>query len=89
MHHIVELRFTVADIDTNNLLPDSANCTYDSVSVFEGYRTKIGTFCGSTIPNIILSTGNLLTLNFHAVDDSLSDGIFEATYLFINRTNSK
>nr|XP_046226989.1 cubilin [Scatophagus argus] len=66
-----------------------ANCNYDYLEVYDNGTvqtgTKIGRYCGRSVPPSITSTDNLLTLLF-VTDSSLVTEGFSATYVSINAT---
>lgn len=89
--HVVQLSFTSFNLEESN------GCYFDSVNVYDGYVNEtagadptkpIGNFCGSNIPPLILSTGNVLSLVFKTDDSSAGDG-FVATYNFIDGKHSE
>lgn len=44
-------------------------CTYDHIEIFDGsnnYATSLGRFCGSKIPQPMISTGNELYMVFYS-----------------------
>ena len=54
-----------------------ANCAYDYLSIYDGPSTEsplIGKFCGSYIPNNIVSSGRALTFQFHSDEASVGEG---------------
>lgn len=88
--HVVQLAFSSFHLE------DSNGCYFDSISVYDGYVNEtvgadptkpIGNFCGSTIPPLILSTGNVLSFIFKTDDSASGDG-FAATYNFIDGKHS-
>lgn len=89
--HIIQLTFTSFHLESG------VECTYDYVAVYPGYVTvatesenmaQIGKFCGSSIPPVLQSSGNILSLVFRS-DDSLNGHGFSATYNFVDARNSK
>uniref|UniRef100_A0A4W6DZJ2 CUB domain-containing protein n=1 Tax=Lates calcarifer TaxID=8187 RepID=A0A4W6DZJ2_LATCA len=65
------------------------NCNYDYVEVYDNGTvqtgTKIGRYCGRSVPPSITSTDNLMTLLFVS-DASLATEGFSASYISINAT---
>ncbi|KAG7527098.1 cubilin [Solea senegalensis] len=63
------------------------NCNYDYVEVYDNGTvqtgTKIGRYCGRSVPPSITSTDNLLTLLF-VTDSSLAKEGFSASYVSID-----
>lgn len=89
--HIVQLTFVAFNLES------STDCTYDSVSVYAGYVTaatestsqaKMGKYCGPSLPPVLQSSGNMLSLVFRT-DDSINGQGFSATYNFVDAHNSK
>ncbi|KAJ3659671.1 hypothetical protein Zmor_011346 [Zophobas morio] len=75
----------------NFQLERSHECMYDYVEVFDnntetGEGSSIGKFCGQTIPATLLSTSNLVTVNFHSDPTQHLSG-FLATYNIILEAN--
>uniref|UniRef100_A0A3Q3MXM2 Cubilin n=1 Tax=Mastacembelus armatus TaxID=205130 RepID=A0A3Q3MXM2_9TELE len=66
-----------------------ANCNFDYLEVYDNGTvetgTKIGRYCGRSVPPSITSTDNLLTLLFVS-DSSLATEGFSASYVSINAT---
>ncbi|XP_054478628.1 cubilin [Anoplopoma fimbria] len=66
-----------------------ANCNYDYLEVYDNGTvhtgTKIGRYCGRSVPPSITSTDRLLTLLF-VTDSSLGTEGFSASYVSINAT---
>lgn len=88
---VVQLAFSTFDLEGSN------GCYFDSLTVFDGYVNEtngvdptrpIGVFCGTNMPPLILSTGNVLSLIFET-DDSNNDDGFMATYNFIDGRHSE
>lgn len=86
--HIVQLTFL-----SFHLEPGS----YDSLSVYPGYVTaatetadtaRIGKYSGSSLPPVLQSSGNMLSLVFRS-DDSINGHGFSATYNFLDGRNCK
>lgn len=89
--HIVQLSFTSFHLESGN------DCSYDSLAVYSEYMTAatesenvppIGKYCGSSLPPVLQSSGNVLALVFRS-DDSISGNGFSATYNFVDGRNSK
>lgn len=89
--HIVQLTFTAFHMESGG------ECAYDSLSIYDGYVTAatesentppIGKYCGSGLPPVLQSSGNMLSLVFRS-DDSINGLGFSATYNFIDARNSK
>lgn len=87
--HVVQLSFTSFHLESSN------GCYFDSVTVFDGYvndthrqsrARPMGNFCGTSIPPVIISSGNVLSVVFTTDDSTTADG-FLATYNFINGRN--
>lgn len=67
-------------------LEQSPDCSLDAVSLYEGTvsnGTRIQTFCGSSLPPVIQSSENVLSLRF-VTDSSVSADGFTAQYVFID-----
>ncbi|KAJ8930434.1 hypothetical protein NQ314_016760 [Rhamnusium bicolor] len=74
-------------------LEQSYECSYDNVQVFDnntelGMGGLIGTYCGFTLPPILLSSSNIMTVVFTTDITIHMDG-FLASYTFIPETNGK
>lgn len=83
---VIQLTFTSFHLET------STGCYFDSVTVFDGYVNEssgadpskpVGNFCGSSVPPVLLSTGNVLSIVFRSDDSANGDG-FMASYSFID-----
>lgn len=60
-------------------LERSDDCSYDYVQVFDGSSTEsplIGKFCGETIPEDFISTGNVLLIVFKSDWSLGGDGFY-------------
>lgn len=86
---LILLTFTTFELE------DDSTCTFDSLTIYDGYvtssdtaRTAIGKYCGRNKPPIIRSNGNVLTIVFKT-DDSLEYGGYSFTYEFIDGRNGK
>lgn len=86
---LVQLKFVAFSLESDD------QCTFDSVTVYDGYvvsagsnDTPMGKFCGRSTPPIITTASNALTLVFRT-DDSISGIGFTATYEFINASSSE
>uniref|UniRef100_A0A671XF39 Cubilin n=1 Tax=Sparus aurata TaxID=8175 RepID=A0A671XF39_SPAAU len=66
-----------------------SNCNYDYVEVYDNGTvqtgTKIGRFCGRSVPPSITSTDNILTLLFVSDSSIVTEG-FSASYVSLNAT---
>lgn len=87
--HVVQLSFNSFDLETG-----FSGCQFDSLSIYDGYINeanltvlRINEYCGSTLPPLVQSSTNVLSLRFKS-DDSLSNGGFVAVYSFIDARNS-
>ncbi|XP_060536860.1 cubilin [Cylas formicarius] len=71
-------------------LEQSFDCTYDYVQIFdnatEGLGGLMGKYCGHTLPPVMLSTSNIMTITFIS-DTTISSEGFLASYTFIKETN--
>ncbi|XP_059152837.1 tolloid-like protein 1 isoform X2 [Physella acuta] len=78
--HQVQLKFTSFDLE------DETDCGYDVVTVYDGQLETdnlLGTFCGSAIPDSIISSTEYLLIKFRS-DDTINWKGFSATYKRIN-----
>ncbi|XP_030748736.1 cubilin-like [Sitophilus oryzae] len=69
----------------------SFNCTYDYVKIFDnntddGMGGLIGKYCGSKLPPTLLSTSNIMTVDFVA-DTSINAEGFLLSYAFLKEDN--
>ncbi|XP_068602753.1 tumor necrosis factor-inducible gene 6 protein [Brachionichthys hirsutus] len=74
------LRFHEFDVE------DDVDCTADYLEVYDSYDDVmglVGKFCGSYLPDVIVSTGNVMTLKFIS-DASINAGGFKLQYTAIN-----
>ncbi|KAK2886327.1 cubilin [Channa argus] len=72
----INLTFTSFDLES------ATNCRFDSVKVYDGDNVNfplVGTFCGNSIPDFFVSSGNFLTIHF-VTDSVVQRGGFNATY---------
>lgn len=74
-------------------LEQSYECSYDKVQVFDnntelGMGGLIGKYCGSSLPPILMSSGNIVTIIFTTDITIHMDG-FLATYLFLPESTGK
>ncbi|MGH0159306.1 UNVERIFIED_CONTAM: hypothetical protein FKN15_040677, partial [Acipenser sinensis] len=81
--HIVRLTFTSFNMEFHH------NCDYDYVEVYDNGTiatgTKLGRYCGRSVPPSLTSTDNMMTLLFVS-DSSISTEGFSASYVSINAT---
>lgn len=89
--HIVQLTFVAFNLESGT------DCAYDSLSVYAGYMTAatespdtlpIGKYCGSSLPPVLQSSDNIVSLVFRS-DDSVNSHGFSATYNFVDARNGK
>lgn len=89
--HIVQLTFVAFNLESG------AECSYDWLSVYAGYVTAateapdvtpIGKYCGSSLPPVLQSSDNILSLVFRT-DDSVNSHGFSATYNFVDARNGE
>lgn len=62
----------------------AGGCIYDYVELYDGNNTlsnSLGTFCGTTAPSVIKSTGSNMTVEF-ITDYVIQKGGFRAVYKF-------
>lgn len=81
--YLVQLSFSTFEIETH------PSCRFDSVMLYDGTEAggaEIGKFCGSTIPPVTVSSGNVLSIVFSS-DYSFSYEGFLANYNFIEAKN--
>lgn len=91
-NHVVELTFEAFNLESG------IGCPYDSLTVYDGYETAatdaestmpIGKYCGTSLPPILQSGGNILSLVFRS-DEGATNGLgFTAVYNFIEGRSSK
>ncbi|KAJ8276925.1 hypothetical protein GJAV_G00069430 [Gymnothorax javanicus] len=81
--NIIRLSFTSFNLEFHH------NCVYDYVEVYDNGTaetgTKLGRYCGRSIPPSLTSTNNLLTILFVS-DSSLATEGFSANYVSLNAT---
>ncbi|KAI1888818.1 hypothetical protein AGOR_G00172670 [Albula goreensis] len=81
--NIIRLSFTSFNLEFHH------NCNYDYVEVYDNGTaqtgTKLGRYCGRSVPPSLTSTDNLLTILFVS-DTSLATEGFSASYVSINAT---
>lgn len=91
-HHVVQLTFEAFYLEA---APD---CQFDSLTVYDGYATAtteaesptpIGTYCGTHLPPVQQSGGNILSLVFRSDEGPTSGLGFTAVYNFIEASSSK
>jgi len=71
-----QLTFTAFSVEYQS------SCYYDSVNIYDGpyiTSTQIGSYCGSTLPPVVTSTGNSLLVVFET-DFCITDLGFSLTY---------
>lgn len=78
----ITLNFTHFDLEGNNI--HQQQCEYDRIEVYsklsEDKLNKIGTYCGSKLPQLITSEGNALRIVFSS-DNSIQKSGFAAVFL--------
>ncbi|XP_018577861.1 cubilin-like [Anoplophora glabripennis] len=72
-------------------LEQSYECSYDNVQIFDnntelGMGGLIGKYCGSNLPPILMSSGNIMTIVF-VTDVTIHMDGFLATYTFMSDSN--
>ena len=82
------LGFVILLTFLNFKLEYSYSCRYDYLAIYDndtysGVSQKIGQFCGTTLPPILLSTSNMMTLRFKT-DETVSHDGFVASYVFVS-----
>ncbi|XP_064190205.1 cubilin [Anguilla rostrata] len=81
--NIIRLSFTSFNLEYHH------NCLYDYVEVYDNGTaetgTKLGRYCGRSVPPSLTSTDNLLTILFVS-DASLATEGFSANYVSMNAT---
>lgn len=85
--HVIQLNWPSFHLES------SINCVYDYVVVYEnrtnvGEGSLIGKYCGLTLPPTIMSSSNMITMNFVADASVAFDG-FIASYIFLNESTGK
>lgn len=78
----IYLQFDDFDIEDTSY-PD---CDFDFLEIFDGFdvnSTKVGKYCGATIPPAAISSMNAMVLRFET-DSSISTKGFKASYSFID-----
>ena len=77
--HIVQINFIAFEIE------EDKECKYDYVQIFNNGSERaesLGRFCGSTIPAVLTSTDNVVTIVFKT-DESTSRNGFSASFSFL------
>ncbi|KAJ8039372.1 Cubilin [Holothuria leucospilota] len=77
---IIEVVFSSFDLEQH------FQCVWDAVRVYDGDSTNaplLATFCGSGVPESVISSGNNLLVNFTS-DFSVTDSGFEGSFTFSN-----
>ena len=77
----IELSFTDFAIE------DDAQCSYDYVQVLDSDGKQLIKKCGSTKPNNVVSSSNVMTVKFHS-DDSVNAKGFSATWKKVATSDS-
>lgn len=72
-------------------LEQSYDCLYDNLQIFDnntdiGLGGLLGKYCGYTLPPVMLSSSNMMTLDFNSDNTIHGDG-FLVSYTFINENN--
>lgn len=83
------IKLSFLTFDLQNASPACQDC--DFVSVRDGKYSNspvIGTFCGSRIPNDVLSTGNHMWIHFRS-DGSVEKRGFKMSYTTYDTSNGK
>lgn len=87
--HLIQLTFTLFDMEDHN------DCRYDYVAIYDSVLNQetadshpISKSCGNEIPPIITSSSSALTIFFKS-DESVGGQGFVATYAFIDGRNCK
>ncbi|XP_019353396.2 cubilin [Alligator mississippiensis] len=76
--HLIHLTFTSFNLEFEY------NCRRDFLEVYDnGTMTKIGRYCGRSIPPLLTSGGNIMTLYF-VTDHSIASEGFSANYNSVN-----
>merc|ERR1712142_394085 len=78
---IIELNMEDFEVEYNS------NCAYDYVTVYDGKdekAPKMGTFCGTTIPKQVRSSGQFLYMTFHS-DGSVTKRGFMGKYKSVRK----
>ena len=66
-------------------MEESSTCAYDKVTVYDGVgdsATRLGRYCGSTLPGEIISNTNSLFVSFES-DSSVTNDGFSIKYAAI------
>merc|ERR1712142_558539 len=80
---IIELTMEDFEVEYNS------NCAYDYVTVYDGKdekAPKMGTFCGTTIPKQVRSSGQYLYMTFHS-DGSVTKRGFMGKYKSVKKVD--
>ncbi|CAG2059558.1 unnamed protein product [Timema podura] len=87
---VIQLTFTTFNLEDGSY---STDCPFDSVTVYDNSSIPntggiMGKFCGNTIPPVLTSVGNMITINFKSDFSRQMEG-FSANYITIDTsTNS-
>lgn len=79
--YIIRLTFTVFALEQNS------QCTFDYVEVRDTNNDRIGKYCGHSLPPVLTSRGNEMTIIFRSDRSRAYEG-FAAAYSFLNATTS-
>lgn len=85
--HVIQVSWLMFHIEQSTM------CTFDYVEIFDnntrsGFGGSLGRFCGNTIPPTLVSTSNVMMINFVSDETVNFDG-FMATYVFVNEEHGK
>lgn len=85
--HVIQVSWLMFHLEENTL------CNFDYVEIFDnntrsGFGGSLGRFCGNSIPPTLVSTSNVVTINFVSDETVNFDG-FMATYVFVNEEHGK
>ncbi|XP_065639868.1 cubilin isoform X2 [Hydra vulgaris] len=69
-HEVIRLSFIAVDIET------SSNCDSDYIMIRDGESSDkvLGKYCGQTLPDAILSSGNRMFVHFHSNEQYTKSG---------------
>nr|CAD7455080.1 unnamed protein product [Timema tahoe] len=82
---VIQLTFTTFNLEDGSY---SIDCPFDSVTIYDNSSIPntggiMGKFCGNTIPPVLTSVGNMITINFKSDFSRQMEG-FSANYIIID-----
>ncbi|XP_066508407.1 neuropilin-1a-like isoform X2 [Hoplias malabaricus] len=78
----IVLEFQSFDMEPDSSAPTGASCRFDYLEIWDGYPTvgpHIGRYCGSHIPDRVISNTGILSLSIHT-DNAITKEGFLANY---------